>query len=435
MSKTDDKIAELKKGLRSSTKEVKMKKEFARTGCFLMDVFFGGGDGLGIPYGTMVNMCGLPSSGKSLLGNEMIAAEYHRRKEKFKHQFEDSEGGNEFDTVEMYGFDIMGNNLLLTHPKAKKFKPAPETVEDFDSRLTIFLNLLPKDKYGIYFQDSLDAITDAENQKRAEKRAEKYEKGETFDDGTFGTGGAKFLSQEFFKNQGAKIRQRKAIVCIISQVRDKLGASKYDPNKLRTTGGRSKKHWMGIEVWFKVICDLKNDDSDLANGVYVEAKGVKTRDGRIKRKMNFLFYTDYGIDDVGTSIDYIYNLRSKSGELLKSLVKDIPWGDADKPKADLAGVTSWLKEDEKRMEAYREFRMDIDGKKNIKASTVLEFSQSSEDLKKSFVDYFGKTYTRDELHLACRKDPAMKKELDTRVRKKWEDLEEASKSGLGRKYG
>ena len=412
-----------------------MKEEFARTGCAILDIFFGGGKGLGIPYGTMVNFCGLPSSGKSLIGNEMIAAEHHRRKEKFFHQYEDSEGGNDFDTVEMYNYDIMGNNLLLKHPQAKKMKPAPETVEEFDSRLTIFLKMLPKDAYGIFFQDSLDAITDASNQDRAEKRAKAYEKGETFDEGTYGTGGAKFLSQEFFKNQGAKIRQRKAIVGIISQVRDKLGAKQYDPNKLRTTGGRSKKHWMGIEVWFKVICDLKNENSDLVNGIYVEVTGVKSRDGRMKRKARFIYYSDYGIDDVGSSIDYLFDLRSSSGELRKSLAKDIPWGGPGKPKADLAGVTAWLKEDENRLTAYRNFREEIDGKKTIKASTVIEFSQTTPELTAAFIEYFGKTYTREELHLACRQDPAMKKELDKRVRNKWEEAEEAAKSGYGRKYG
>jgi len=296
--------------------------------------------------------------------------------------------------------------------------------------------MLPKNHFGIYFTDSLDALTDETNQQRNKKRAEKYKKGETFDEGTYGTGGARFLSQEFFKNQGAKCRipDKHVIIGLVSQVRQVMGATKYQ-KQLRTTGGKAKKHWMDIEVWFRIVKELSNDDSELINGLYVEVSGVKSRDGRMKRKACFLFYTDYGIDDIGTSIDYLYNLRDSSGKLRVSLAKEIPWGGPGKPPADLENVKKWLEEKKERLEAYREFRQELDGKKNIKVSTAIEFSQSSDELLASFKEYFGTSYSRDELRAACVADPAMKKELEKRVLRKWEDAENAAKSGLGRKYG
>lgn len=410
-----------------------MKTEFARTGCHLLDLYFGGGRGLGIPYGCAINLCGDTGSGKSMLGNEMIAAEYHHRKDNFDWQYEDGENGNNFDTTELYGVDIMGGNLLLNH--SKKLPLKPKTVEDMDARLSIFLETLPKKHFGIYFMDSLDSISDEDKLNRSEKRKEEYEKGKTFDEGTYGMGAAKFLSQEFFRTQTAKLQSRKAILGIVSQVREVIGAKQYQ-KKLKTSGGKAKRHWMDIEVWFTPIRKLKNEGSELVNGIFVEVEGLKTRDGRMERKARFLYYTDFGIDDVGTSLTFLYDIRSPSGEFRKTIAKNIPWNpeDKDKPAPDLDGVTSWLKTDEKMLKEYRDFRKHRDGKRAIKASTVMEFKEASLLLKESFDSYFGAPSNFDTLRLAIMKDPKMKKELDKRVTAKWEAIEEAAKSGLGRKY-
>jgi len=412
-----------------------MKTEFARTGCHLLDLYFGGGRGLGIPYGIAINLCGDSGSGKSMLGNEMIAAEYHHRKDNFDWQYEDGENGNNFDTTELYGVDIMGKNLLLKH--TKKLPIRPQTVEDMDARLSIFLEQLPKKHFGIYFVDSLDSLTDNDKLKRSEGRKKEYEEGKTFDEGTFGMASAKFLSQEFFRNQTAKLQGRKVILGIVSQVREVIGATKYQ-KKLKTSGGKAKKHWMDMEVWFTPIKKLKNEGSELVNGIYVEITGVKSRDGRMERRVRFLYYTDFGIDDVGTSLTFLYDLRSKDeGKFRKTVAKNIPWnpGDADKPKPDLDGVTEWLKSDKDTLDNYRDFRKKIDGKRAIKASTAMEFKETTPELIKSFEDYFGVPSDFDTLRLQIMKDPKMKKELDKRVTEKWEAIEAAAASGLGRKYG
>jgi len=410
-----------------------MKTEFAKTGCHLLDLYFGGGRGLGIPYGIAINLCGDSGSGKSMLGNEMIAAEYHHRKDNFDWQYEDGENGNNFDTTDLYGVDIMGGNFLLDHPK--KLPIRPTTVEDMDARLSIFLEQLPKKHFGIYFVDSLDSLTDNDKVKRSEDRKEEYEKGKTFDEGTFGMASAKFLSQEFFRTQTAKLQGRKVILGIVSQVREVIGAGKYQ-KKLKTSGGKAKKHWMDIEVWFTPIRDLKNEGSDLVNGIFVEVEGLKSRDGRMKRKARFLYYTDFGIDDVGTSLTFLYGIRSPSGEYRKNVAKNISWNpkDTDKPAPDLDGVTKWLEADEERLNNYRNFRKKIDKKRAIKASTVMEFKETLPILIKSFEDFFGAPSDFDTLRLQIMKNPEMKKELDKRVTEKWEAIEAAAKSGLGRKY-
>ena len=410
-----------------------MKTEFARTGAHLLDLYFGGGRGLGIPYGSAINLCGDSGSGKSMLGNELIAAEHHHRKDNFDWQYEDGENGNNFDTTDLYGVDIMGGNLLLEN--TKKLPIRPKTVEEMDARLSIFLEQIPKKHFGIYFVDSLDSLTDDDKIKRSEKRKEEYEKGKTFDEGTFGMASAKFLSQEFFRNQTAKLQGRNVILGIVSQVREVIGAGKYE-KKLKTSGGKAKKHWMDMEVWFKPIKKLKNEGSELINGIYVEIAGIKSRDGRMERKVYFLYYTDFGIDDVGSSLTFLYNLRSPSGEFRKTIANNIPWNaeDEGKPKADLEGVTTWLKADKDVLDAYRDFRSGIDKKRAIKASTVMEFKETTPELQKSFEDFFGAPSDFDTLRLQIMKDPKMKKELDKRVTEKWEAIEAAAASGLGRKY-
>jgi len=409
-----------------------MKTEFARTGCHLLDLYFGGGRGLGIPYGIAINLCGDTGSGKSMLGNEMIAAEHHHRKDKFDWQYEDGENGNNFDTTELYGVDIMGGNLLLEH--TKKLPIRPKTVEDMDARLSIFLGMLPKKHFGIYFMDSLDSISDEDKMSRSKKRKEEYEKGKTFDEGTYGMASAKFLSQEFFRTQTAKLQGSKVILGIVSQVREKIGAKQYQ-KKLKTSGGKAKKHWMDIEVWFTPIKDLKNEGSDLVNGIFVEVEGLKSRDGRMKRKARFLYYTDYGIDDVGTSLTFLYDIRSKDkGEYRKTIANNIPWEVADKPKLDLAGVVEWLNLNEGIKKKYQTFRKKIDGKRAVKLSIVMKFITVFPKLKLIFDDHFGAPIDFNTLRLQIMKDPILKKELDKKVTDKWEAIEAAAKSGLGRKY-
>lgn len=388
MAKTADKIAELRKELRDSTKEEIMKQEFAKTGCLLTDILYGGGVGLGMPYGTMVNYVGDNSSGKSMSGNELIGAENDdKKKGTFVHQYEDAEYGNKFNTAKMFGIDIMGTNVLANIPK-KKYPSRPKTVQEVDARLSIFINHIPKNGYGVYFLDSLDAVTSEENLERSEKREEDYtKKGKTNDEGTFGTGSAIFLSQEFFRIQGGKIEDKKIIIGIVSQVRSVMGATKYQ-KKIKDSGGKAKGHWVSMKIWFTPKGYLYMPGSDRAYGQVFEIKMDKSRDGKIKRSVTIVYDTGHGIDDVKTSMDFLWDCRSEKDFKLKKVAKTL----------DLISI--------------------------LKPTVFKKYEKELEE-----------TYHYSKLHKLIRGNKDFKKALDAAVIKKWNDLEEAASSGVGSKYG
>jgi hypothetical protein len=341
----------------------------------------------------MINFVGDTSSGKSMTGNELIAAEYYNRKGKsFKHQYEDAEYGNKFDTTGMFGLDIMGKNTLANIPR-KKYPSRPKTVQDVDARVSLFMKEIPENGYGIYFLDSLDAVTSEEMMKRSEKREADYKKKNDTDDpdegkdkGTYGAQAAKFLSQEFFRVQGGKIEDRRIIIGIVSQVREVIGATKFQ-KKTRDSGGKAKGHWMSMKIWFTPKNYLYMPESKRAYGQRFHIKMDKTRDGKIQRDCIIVYDTGHGIDDVKTSLDFLFDTRTADKGGLKASAKTLDFNQFLKP-------------------------------------TVM---------KKHEVD-IQDTYEYGKLHHIIRKHKEFKAALDKAVIEKWQRLETESQSGIGSKY-
>ena len=57
----------------------------------------------------------------------------------------------------------------------------------------------------------------------------------------------------------------------------------------------------------------------------------------------------------------------------------------------------------------------------------MEWLQQDPVRKKAYEDYFGRTYTRDQLIEMCENDQEMYAELTRRVREKWEAIEDAAR--------
>lgn len=380
-------ITELQKGLRDSMKKETTMQEYAKTGCLLTDLLYGGGDNLGIPYGCMINFVGDSSSGKSMSGNELIAAEFHNRKKgSFKHQYEDSEYGNKFDTTTMFGLDIMGLNTLSNIPR-KKYPSRPKTVQDVDSRVSLFIKEIPDDGYGIYFLDSLDAVTSEEMIERSEKREADYKKGnDKKDEGTYGMQSAKFLSQEFFRVQGSKVEDKRIIIGIVSQVRSVIGAVGFQ-KKTQDSGGKAKGHWMSMKIWFTPRAFLYMPGSKRAYGQVFTIKMDKTRDGKIKRECDIVYDTGHGIDDIKTSLDFLYDCR-----------------------------------------ASNDFKL----KKSAESLDFIQFLKPT--IIKKFENELPDTFHYSQLQKLIRKHKELKIALDKAVITKWQLLEKESQSGVGSKY-
>jgi len=347
-------------------------KQFFSTGCTLLDLVVGGGQGMGIPAGKIVNFIGDKSSGKTLLATEMIAANHHRLKKAFLWNYDDGESGYTFNTEALYGFTMMNEETL--HSK---------TVEDFDVNTTRFLKKAKKTTSGVYVIDSLDGLSDEEKEQRAKDRYTAAEKGKTFDDGTYGTKTPKFLSQEFFKTKAGDFDGTNTALVIISQTRQKLDGTvtKYTPatEKYTRSGGKALDFYAHTVLWLfnvtKITKEVGKGDAKEKRtvGVIVKAVTSKSKTPRPFRECTFSIYFDYGIDNIGSNLDYLYDLRTPGGKLQMSKANNIEW---------------------------------------------------NKDM----------ILTRDELIAKIESDSKMEKELEKRVIEKWEAIEAQAATNRKRKY-
>ena len=87
---TDNKsIEEVFEG-KSERKERNIPEKFLPFGCTLLDLVVGGGDGMGMGAGKVLNIQAEKSAGKTFIACEMIAASRHKYKNKLKWVYDDA---------------------------------------------------------------------------------------------------------------------------------------------------------------------------------------------------------------------------------------------------------------------------------------------------------------------------------------------------------
>lgn len=389
---------------------------YFRTGCTVLDKVLGGQKEVyGVPAGKFINIVGDKSAGKTFLSNEFIAwAKWHLGK-KFRWCYDDCESGYSFDTEELYGFEIMPLNL--------EDRVHSENVEDAFCNITKFSQGLKKDEFGIYVLDSLDGLTSQEQDDRAEERLKAFDDGKQLTKGTYGMGKQKYLSQEFFPQLCGEIEKKNVLVIIISQIRENVDMFSFE--KYSRSGGKAMDFYAHSVLWLATCKKILRKETPV--GVVVKAKTTKSKTPRPFRECFFSFLYDYGLDNIGSNLDYLFDLRTDKGELSKK-----------------AGAVKWegnnsldkktLKEFLNEAELYEKFEnsryADADG---TDAENMFAFIQSKKDYKTRFNEKFGDTMTRDEL-IAWVEENDKQGELEERVDEKWEEFEDSIKSNRKKKY-
>lgn len=393
-----------------------MEKLYFQTGCKLLDLVVGGAKGVyGFPAGKFINIVGDKSAGKTFLSNEFIAWAHHNIGKKFKWVYDDCESGYSFDTESLYGFEIM--------PQELEDRVHSTTVEEAFYNITKFTEKLKDNECGIYVLDSLDGLTSDEQDKRAEERIKCIENEKEMK-GTYGMGKAKYLSQEFFPQLCSTIENKNVLVIIISQVRDNVDMFSFE--KFTRAGGKALDFYAHSVIWLATAKKIEKSDTPV--GVVVKAKTTKSKTPRPFRECLFSFLYDYGLDSIGTGVDYLFDLRTPKGEL-NTKSKAIQWNGSN--DLDKKQLKEFLEEFE-LFEKYENSRYtNSDG---TDAENMFAFIQSKKEYKQKFQEKFGETMTRNEL-IAYIENNNLEEELDRRVEEKWESFEESLKSNRKKKYG
>lgn len=384
------------------------------TGCQLLDLVIGGQKNVfGIPAGRFINIVGDKSAGKTFLSNEIIASAYHKYgSKKFKWVYDDCESGYSFDTESMYGFEIMPENPI--HSK---------TVEEAFCNISDFAGKLKGDQFGIYVLDSLDGLTSQEQDERADERLKAFHAEKTFDKGTYGMGKQKYLSQEFFPQLCSIIEDKNVLVIIISQIRENIDMFSFE--KFSRSGGKAMDFYAHSVIWLATAKYITKKDRKV--GVVVKAKTTKSKTPRPFRECFFTFLYDYGLDDIGSNVDYLFDLRTEKGEL-NTKAKAIQWN-GDVGKLTLTDLKKFLEEYDLQ-DKFEDSRY-YDGKPT--SDDIFDFIQSKKEYKEKFAEKFGESMTRDEL-IEWIEENNLEDELRQRVIDKWEEFEDSIRTHRKARY-
>jgi LAGLIDADG DNA endonuclease family protein len=176
-----------------------------------------------------------------------------------------------------------------------------ETVEDF------YYNIDDASIAGkpfIYVLDSMDALTSKADDAKFKKQKAASRRNTT-EAGSYGMAKPK-LNSEYMRLALRKIKKNGSILIIISQTRDNPNAFGYGDKKTRA-GGRALKFYATLEIWTSVRETLRKvvNGKPRAYGIIAQADIKKNRLQGKKRRVFIPILNDYGIDDVGSCVDFL----------------------------------------------------------------------------------------------------------------------------------
>lgn len=282
--------------------------------CALSDTAFGG-----FGQGKIVNIVGDSSAGKTMIAETLLAEMSNDPSyDGFELYLDDSEHALEMDIAGLFG------KKAAKRIKAPKYDSDGEplysdTVEQFYARI---LALIEEGKPFVYILDSLDTLTDASEYDQAAELTRAASKTDDADSlampGSYGMAKAKLMSQILRTLKGSLARTKSTLI-IISQTRDNINARPGQSTKKRA-GGKALEFYCSHVVWLTVTKTHKagKKGAEEVIGRQVEAKVTKNKLTGKVRSVNFDIYYDYGVDDIGSCVDFLvkYGVIKQKGAYL-----------------------------------------------------------------------------------------------------------------------
>lgn len=301
-------------------------KKYIDTGCSLINLALSDYVDRGIQQGSILNLIGESHAGKSLIAGTVLAQMAHNKKlDDYKLVYDDAEEGFLFDIAEFFGKKTEKRVEVKTN--TSEDNPPSTTVED----LEIALRKLEKEETPFaYVMDSMDALSTKTANEKVDEVLTAYEKGKTTT-GTYGADKAKYLAT-FFARVNPNIVKTSSLLFIISHSKDKMTGM---GGKTRS-GGATMKYLSGLELWISPVFGAKSKIKKAYKGKEdiigsrVKFKIGKSRNSGKPKEVVFRMLNGYGIDNIGTSlewlIDYGYGERIKEitdKKLIETMVKEI----------------------------------------------------------------------------------------------------------------
>lgn len=284
------KTKEVKRRVLHRSKEpVLTARDYVSTGSTMLNLGCTDHPDRGFAKGHYYLIVGTSRSGKTWLSLSCLA-EAARNREFDEYMFiqDDVEHGSLMDIRRFFGKSTR-KRLRVVHS---------HRIEDFYDRLH---NLNKKGDPFIYILDSMDALSSEAEIRKFDKQKKAREK-EADAAGSYTDGKAKVNSQNL-RRVVSLLAKTGSILIIINQTRDKL---KGYGGKTHS-GGNALQFYATLEIWSDIKADLKKRyrGKERSQGVLVKLRLCKNRISGKDREIVMPIYYTYGMDDIGSCIDYL----------------------------------------------------------------------------------------------------------------------------------
>lgn len=258
------------------------------------------------PEGGFVNgnyffFVGDSASGKTWLSLTCFA-EATKNKNYKKHRliYDNGEQRSKLINLEKY-FGSETVRRLEAPSEDAEGNPLPsETAQEFYANVHYALD---NEEPFIYVLDSENSLTSDSEKKKADQQRKALDSGKEVA-GSYGDGKAKVHSENL-RQLMQPLSQNNSILIVISQTRDNLNPMSFE--KKTYSGGRALRFYAALEIWTalksKIYKTVKGQKRQV--GILVQVKVKKNSITGKERTIEIPIYHSFGIDDVGSCVDYL----------------------------------------------------------------------------------------------------------------------------------
>ncbi len=281
---------------RKRKKEILTAKDFLSTGSTLLNLACTGFPDRGFAKGRYYFIVGDTVSGKTWLSLTCLAeAAKNPNFKGYRFIYDNAEDGALMDIEKFFGKEVY--ERLEAPSNNYSF-----SIEDFYYHVDDAIQI---GKPFIYILDSMDSLSSESEADKFDKtkKAVRAGKGTT---GSYGDGKAKVNSAMLRRVIGKPLLRSGSILIIINQTRDNIGALPFQPKKTRS-GGHALEFYACLEMWSSVAGQIRKTVKDKKRQLGVNCK-IQVKKNRITgrdRTITIPIYNSFGIDDIGSCVDYM----------------------------------------------------------------------------------------------------------------------------------
>jgi len=307
-------VKAMKQKLLNKKKKQPLKPtELLSTGSTLLNLACSGFTSGGFAKGKYYFLVGDSASGKTFLSLTCLAeASINSQFKDYRFIYDNAEDGAMMDIQRFFGSGVADR---MQAPALKDGEHVySETIEDFYYHLD---DAVEHDQPFIYILDSMDALSSQSEGEKFDEQKSAHRKGKTTT-GSYGDGKAKKNSSGIRKALSG-LRRTNSILIVLNQTRDNIG---FGFEKKTRSGGHALRFYATLEMWSSVRGKIKKTVKGKARQIGMRCK-VQIKKNRLngkEREIEIPIYHSYGIDDIGSCIEYLIDEGhwDKRGAIIKA---------------------------------------------------------------------------------------------------------------------